>query len=341
VTHSIKAAAIQLDATPAPTADRLACAERLIVDAAHAGAQLIVLPELFNLGYTYSDENFRRAETLNGLTASWMKDLASRLKIHLAGSLLVIERADIYNALLLFAPDGRMWRYDKNYPWGWERAYFREGHGIAIARTDLGDIGLLICWDVAHPVLWKRYAGQIDLMLISSCPPDVSNPIFHFADGERVTFDQLGPFVRKLKDAGRKVFDEGIDRQTAWLRVPAIHASVAGTMTTSIPNARGSMLVFAFLAPKLIKYLPQAHQLKMTCDMIRDSKVVDASGHVLSKLTDGEGLIISDITLAEKKPQPIGPQPKRGAPWLSYFASDVALPLIARSTYRHRSDRSS
>ena len=341
MTRSLKVAAIQLDAIPAPTLDRLARAEQLIVDAAHADAQLIALPELFNLGYTYSNDNYHRAETLNGLTATWMREIASRLKIHLAGSLLLIDRANIYNALLLFAPDGRMWRYNKNYPWGWERAYFREGHDITIAHTDLGDIGLMICWDVAHPSLWKRYAGQIDLMLISSCPPDVSNPIFHFPNGERVTFDQMGPFVRKIKDVGQRVFGEGINRQAAWLRIPAIHASVAGTITTSIPNAHGSMLVFAPFAPKLIKYLPQAHQLKMTCDMIRGSKVVDASGNVLAKLTDSEGFIFTNITLAEKKPQPNGPQPKRSAPWLSYFVSDVMLPLIVRSTYRHRPDRSS
>ena len=108
-----------MDANPAPTGERLARAERLVGEAAAAGAQLVVLPELFNVGYGYSAANHRLAEPPAGPTIAWMKETAARLNVHLAGSLMLLDGDEAYNALLLLAPDGRTWRYDKNYPWGW------------------------------------------------------------------------------------------------------------------------------------------------------------------------------------------------------------------------------
>lgn len=163
---SLNIAAVQMDANPAPTADRLARAERLVTGAVESGAQLAVLPELFNTGYSYNVENHARVETMDGPTATWMRDIAARLDIHLAGSLMLLDQGGVYNALLLFAPDGRLWRYDKVYPWGWERGSYRgsrQDPRVTVAETDLGHIGLLVCWDAAHLNLWKLYAGRVDL----------------------------------------------------------------------------------------------------------------------------------------------------------------------------------
>lgn len=49
--RTIKAAAIQMDAMPAPTSERLQRAEQLVVKAVVSDAQLVVLPELFNSCY--------------------------------------------------------------------------------------------------------------------------------------------------------------------------------------------------------------------------------------------------------------------------------------------------
>jgi predicted amidohydrolase len=147
MTRTIKVASIQMDVAPAPLKERLARAERLANEAAQAGAKLIAFPEVFNTGYVYSPENYALAEPLDGPTFTWMRQTAARLNVHLAGSILLRDQTDIYNALLLVSPDGRFWRYNKNYPWGWERAYFRDDHQTVVAHTDLGDIGMLICWD--------------------------------------------------------------------------------------------------------------------------------------------------------------------------------------------------
>jgi hypothetical protein len=334
--RTLKAAIVQLDVTPNPTPDRLARAERLITQAAQDGAQLIALPEVFNTGYCYTDENFQRAETLDGLTVTWLKNLSARLNIHLAGSILLRDNGEIYNALLLIAPDGQLWRYDKNYPWGWERAYFREGHGITIAHTALGDIGLLICWDVAHPNLWQQYAGQVDLMLVSSCPPDLGNPTYEFGNGDHWTIDRLGPLMQSTRHTADSVFDNGTNCYAAWLGVPLLQAIASGHFRSPVPNPRASLWAMLPAVPQVAPYLKQADQMQVSCEMTSACKIVNSVGEIVTRLdpAQGETYAIGEIEVADEKPQPSEPSPGPTANWFTYLTSDVILPFISRSTYQ-------
>ncbi len=336
VSRKINVAAIQMDANPAPTADRLARAERLVVKAAKAGAQLVVLPELFNIGYAYADVNYRLAEPLDGPTVAWMQQTSARLNVHLAGSLLVLDQDDVYNTLLLLAPDGQMWRYDKHYPWGWERAYFRPGDRITVAKTELGDLGMMICWDIAHRELWKRYAGRVDMLIIASCPPDIPNATYHLPNGDQLTADDMGPLIALLKENGRLTFGDMLNQQTAWLGTPVVHTVGSGHIQTALPNARTSLLSFLLGAPWLVKHLPRADRIQVSCDMLPGCRVLDANGQALAELTQdqGETFIITEVVLAAEKPSPQKPPPASPLPWFAYFISDMLLPLLTLSVYR-------
>jgi predicted amidohydrolase len=334
--RTIKVAAVQMDAKPAPAVDRLQRVEKLVVQTVQLGAQLVVLPELFNTGYGYQDENYDRAEPIHGLTAAWMQDTAVRYHIHLAGSLMLFDKNEIYNALLLFAPDGRMWRYNKKYPWGWERAYFRSGRGITIAKTDLGDFGFMVCWDAAHLGLWRQYAGQIDMLVMCSCPPDVTQPSYHFQNGPCLTFDNFGKLGAALKGTGRLLFGDMLNQQTAWLGVPAVNTVGAGHLQTNIPNAFLSLAAFVPLSPQVVKYLPHANQVQLSCDFLQGCKIIDAQGRVMTELTQaqGETFTLAEVSLADKKPVPDGVQPKSLLPKISYLSSDFLLPLLTIPAYR-------
>jgi predicted amidohydrolase len=339
--RTVTIAAVQLDVAPAPLEERLERAERQVAQAAAQGAQLVVLPELFNIGYAYQDENYRRAETVSGPTAVWMRRAAAEHGVHLAGSLLLLDGAEIYNSLLLVAPDGRSWRYDKLFPWGWERAYFRPGHHTTVADTDLGRIGMLICWDVAHPKLWADYAGQVDLMLIASCPPDVNNPTYSFPSGAQITADQLGPVMAEMRDLGRAVFGTMIDEQTAWLGVPAVNTVGCGTVATRVPRAAAALLPFIPAAPGLVPLLPEAAAMEMRCAMNRGCKVVDARGQVLEETpnTNEETFALATVELAGARPAPQGPQPATRVPPAAYLLSDWLLPALMGPLYRRGARR--
>jgi predicted amidohydrolase len=337
--RSIRVAAVQMDANPAPTVDRLKRAGRLVNAAVETGAKLVVLPEVFNTGYNFMDENHTRVEKMDGLTGTWMRDTAARHNIHLAGSLMLLDRADTYNTMLLFAPDGRFWRYDKNYPWGWEQGYFRKSRRdpkITIADTDLGNIGMLICWDVSHRDLWELYAGRVDLMVISSCPVDAGHATYQLPAGDQFTLDEMGSSFASSVDAVQMAFGKMIDQQAAWLGVPVIHAIESGHVFTDIPMGRRALMGFGLVAPWLFKYLPEANGLKMSCDLVHECKILGKDGEVLGRLTreEAESYISVDINLANPTPSPQAPQPDSPVPRATYFLADRFLPTTVKSVYR-------
>jgi hypothetical protein len=74
----------------------------------------------------------------------------------------------------------------------------------------------------------------------------------------------------------------------------------------------------------------------MSSDYIAGCKVVDASGQVLAALTQeqGETFAVAQVTLAEERPRPRGPQPASSVPILTYLSSDVLLPGLTVPVYR-------
>lgn len=336
---SLRIAAVQMDANPAPTSDRLERAKRLVLGAAESGAQLVVLPECFNTGYTFNEKNHTRVENIDGLTATWLRDTAAEFNIHLCGSFMMVESGDTYNTLLLFAPDGRCWRYDKNYPWGWEKGYFHESRlepRITIADTDLGDIGFLICWDVSHLKLWEMYAGRVELMVISSCPVDVGHATFQLPDGEQFTLNDMGSRFASASDSVLLAFGDMINQQAAWLGVPVVHSIECGHIQTDIPMGRRALLGFVFAAPWMFKYFPQANEMRMSCDLVHECKILNHSGEILARLSedDGESFALAEVNLTKSRSTPQGSQPASLIPGTSYFLADMFIPATVKSVYR-------
>lgn len=338
MSRKIKVAAIQMDVAPAPVSIRLERAYGLIRDAASQGAELVVLPEVFNTGYAYTDANYENADRPDGTTVQWMKRTAAELNIHLAGNLLLWdeEGRDIYNTILLYAPDGRVWRYVKNYPWSWERAYFvpvKNRPQTVVAHTDLGDIGFLICWDIAHAHLWKQYAGKVDMMVICSCPPDAFKAQLKLPSAQLKPED-MGSTIQSMHDEAHNLFGITLEQQSAWLGVPAVSAILNGTLQTPIPKGKGTFLVYVLSSLKLAKYMGEANNLEMTCQMYSACKVVGADGRVIAS-EDGieEKAVVAEISLPDQNLRPAARQPRPKVRKTSYLLANFWFPLLTRSLY--------
>jgi len=333
---TIQIAAVQMNAMPAPIQERLARAERLIAQSVRDGAQLVVLPEVFNTGYEYSDQNYLRAESFDGLTATWMKKTAAWHGIHLAGTFLRSEQNNIYNTMFLVAPDGRQWHYDKNHPWIWERAYFQKGTGITIADTGLGKIGLLICWDVAHTGLWQQYAGKVELMIVSSCPPKALDLTLVLPDGKRIMSRNTGALIQYLKHTTDETFGQYLRKQAVFLGVPVVQATSTGTFNSAIPNPKLSLAMLALMYPPLWKYASRFEQARIETGYFNETYIADASGTVLQQAqSEVEGYALSNVPLPDQPPRPKGKQPPFGISKFAYLFDTVANIMLA-SEYRKK-----
>jgi len=335
MSRKLKMAAIQMDASPAPTADRLARAADLVTEAARSGAQLVVLPEVFNTGYEYHERNYGLAEPLSGQTVTWMKAQSAQHQIHLVGTLMLLDEDEVYNTALLIAPDGRMWRYDKNYPFAWERAYFREGRNITIADTDLGRFGIMICWDSSHAELWQRYAGKVDAMIIPSSPPKISSADLVFPDGERVNIKDLGGIWETIYTDEEYFPGEDMDKHAAWMRVPIVNTVAGGKFKSRLPVPYVSIGSYLATRNDLWEYISQAPNVQIETGFDHQTKIVDAFGQVIARVTeDGDSFTLAEVTLPDEMPKPTYPQPKMRTHPLAYFLVDVVTAGVMTALYR-------
>ena len=74
---------------------------------------LIILPEMFNTGFTMNAEKL--AEPMNGKTMQWMHKIARQYECVVTGSLIIKEGDKYYNRLIWMRPDGSYKCYDKRH----------------------------------------------------------------------------------------------------------------------------------------------------------------------------------------------------------------------------------
>jgi N-carbamoylputrescine amidase len=165
----------------------VATAERLVRDAAAQGAQIILIPELFEGPYFCKDqlpEHLDRAVSLDGHpTVTHFAGLAAELGVVLP--LSVYERAGqaLFNTVVIVDADGSvLGHYRKSHipdgPGYTEKYYFSPGDtGFCVWDTQHGVIGVGICWDQWFPETARSMAllGAEVLLFptaIGSEPPD-------------------------------------------------------------------------------------------------------------------------------------------------------------------------
>jgi predicted amidohydrolase len=162
-----------------------------VADAASRGADLVVLPELFAVGYFAFDAYARSAEGLDGETLARLGAAAAEEGVYLLAGTVVedlaasaaagVETPDddgLANTAVLFDDAGdRRLVYRKHHLFGYDSAESRlltPGERVPTAALDdLGvTVGVTTCYDLRFPELYRDLAADgATLVLVPSAWP--------------------------------------------------------------------------------------------------------------------------------------------------------------------------
>jgi len=140
---------------------------------------LIVLPEMFNTGFTMNVE--KCAEKIGGKSFLWLKEKSKQLNCVITASLLIEEDGKFYNRLIWMKPNGDYEFYNKRHLFRMakEHQVMTAGRERKIVEINGWKINLQVCYDLRFPVWSKNNFtnGQhdFDILLYIANWPEVRN----------------------------------------------------------------------------------------------------------------------------------------------------------------------
>ena len=158
---TLTVAALQLPLGSPTESENIAAVAALVEQAAKAGAQVILPPELFAGPYfcvTEDEARFALAQTLGeSASVKEMQRLAKSYGVAIPTSFFERDGQHYYNTMAMIGPDGAvMGTYRKSHipdgPGYEEKYYFRPGNtGFRVWQVFGATIGVGVCWDQWYP----------------------------------------------------------------------------------------------------------------------------------------------------------------------------------------------
>ncbi len=189
----VKLALCQISSKREDKEENLKKIEKLTRQAKQQGADLAVFPELCLTGYVILDQVYELAETIPGPITQKVEALAKETGMHIVFGMPELSeksQATVFNTAVLVGPKGYIGKYRKmhlpTHSVFEEKRYFRPGYEPTTFQTELGTIGLSICYDVFFPEVYRlaRLQGA-QLMVCISASPAVRRGYFEILTAAR------------------------------------------------------------------------------------------------------------------------------------------------------------
>ena len=150
-----------------------------IRQAKEKGANLVIFPELSLTGYLNRDLAYELAEPIPGPSIHSLEEIAKKENIYIVfGMPEQSEKAHavLYNTAVLLSPAGLIGKYRKmhlpTHSVFEEKRYFRLGYEAPVFETEIGKMGLTICYDMFFPEISRllKLKGSQLIICISASP---------------------------------------------------------------------------------------------------------------------------------------------------------------------------
>jgi predicted amidohydrolase len=154
----LKIAVVQFAINQFAPEKNLAKAEQFIAEASSEN-DLIVFPEDFIAGPLSGRSEFA---DYDGRYVKHFQQLASKYCIDIVpGSIIEGDGTGLYNTTYYIDSNGEIrGRYRKVNLWLPERSYITPGNDTSVFDTRIGNVGLIICWDLMFPEMFRAMVRE-------------------------------------------------------------------------------------------------------------------------------------------------------------------------------------
>ena len=142
-------------------------------------ANIVIFPEMSLTGYTTRDLTYELAEEIPGPSTEKIGKIAKKENLYIVYGMP--ERSEkgkaiLYNTAVLIGPEGYVGKYRKmhlpTHSVFEEKRYFRLGYQTPVFETSIGNLGIMICYDIFFPEIARalRLQGAKFIICISASP---------------------------------------------------------------------------------------------------------------------------------------------------------------------------
>lgn len=305
--RKLRVAAVQMVSANGLVAENLARARQWAEQAARQGAELVLLPELFAIGFELNAHAWNSAEPQGGPTERWLTETARTHGFYIGGSYLERRGDDYFNTFALSGPMGVIGRVRKRHPCSLEAYIFKGGDDPHVIETPLGRIGVAICYDGSLREVWDRLlAGAPGLLLMPmSAPTPVKTLLYN----------------QQRINAFHASFSDGATQSARLVGIPCAMSNKWGEWDTTLPG----------LIPPLLLGRQRSSFPGFT-------HIADSDGQEVARVATGEGVAVATVSLdPAQKRSSLPPERDRFRPWIAEVPAEYrffgAFEVLGRRWY--------